>query len=287
MNGENKHLTHDNPFLPEPARIVRTYYLTEDVKFFQVRIVDMEKAHSFNYRPGQFAMISVVGAGEAPFSISSTPSRPGLLEFCIRKAGAVTNALFRMKENDLIGFRGPYGNGVPVEKMKDKDIIIVVGGLGAAPLRSVLLYSLDNRDQFRRISLLHGAKKPAEMIFREEFFALKQREDLECHLVVDEDDTGTWTENIGVVTTLFSLLKEIDPVNTYALVCGPPIMLKYTMPPLLDLGFSPERIITSLERRMSCGIGKCGRCNIGSKYICKDGPVFTYKELRELPEVAI
>jgi NAD(P)H-flavin reductase len=285
MNGENKHLTHDNPFLPEPARIVRTYYLTEDVKFFQVRIVDMEKAHSFNYRPGQFAMISVVGAGEAPFSISSTPSRPGLLEFCIRKAGAVTNALFRMKENDLIGFRGPYGNGVPVEKMKDKDIIIVVGGLGAAPLRSVLLYSLDNRDQFRRISLLHGAKKPSEMIFREEFFALKQREDLECHLVVDEDDTGTWTENIGVVTTLFSLLKEIDPVNTYALVCGPPIMYKFVIKELVKLNIPKDQILMTLERRMKCGVGKCGHCAIDYIYTCLDGPVFTYWDVIHMREL--
>ena len=285
MNGENKHLTHDNPFLPEPARIVRTYYLTEDVKFFQVRIVDMEKALSFNYRPGQFAMISVVGAGEAPFSISSTPSRPGLLEFCIRKAGTVTNALFRMKENDLIGFRGPYGNGVPVEKMKDKDIIIVVGGLGAAPLRSVLLYSLDNRDQFRRISLLHGAKKPAEMIFREEFFALKQREDLECHLVVDEDDTGTWTENIGVVTTLFSLLKEIDPVNTYALVCGPPVMYKFVIKELVKLNIPKDQILMTLERRMKCGIGKCGHCAIDYIYTCLDGPVFTYWDVIHMREL--
>jgi len=285
MNGENKHLTHDNPFLPEPARIVRTYYLTEDVKFFQVRIVDMEKALSFNYRPGQFAMISVLGAGEAPFSISSTPSRPGLLEFCIRKAGTVTNALFRMKENDLIGFRGPYGNGFPIEKMRDKDIIIVVGGLGAAPLRSVLLYSLDNRDQFRRISLLHGAKKPAEMIFREEFFALKQREDLECHLVVDEDDTGTWTENIGVVTTLFALLKEIDPVNTYALVCGPPVMYKFVIKELVKLNIPKDQILMTLERRMKCGVGKCGHCAIDYIYTCLDGPVFTYWDVIHMREL--
>jgi len=169
MNGEDKIITQANPFIPEPARIVRTYHLTEDVKFFQVRIVDMEKALSFHYGAGQFAMISVLGAGEAPFSISSTPSRPGLLEFCIRKAGTVTSAIFRLKENDLVGIRGPYGNGFPVEKMKDKDILIIVGGLGAAPLRSVLLYCLDNRDQFKRVIVLHGAKRPAEMIFREEF----------------------------------------------------------------------------------------------------------------------
>ena len=285
MNRESERLTQSNPFIPEPARIVRTYHLTEDVKFFQVRIVDMDKALSFMYSPGQFAMISVLGAGEAPFSISSTPSRPGLLEFCIRKAGTVTNALFRMKENDLIGFRGPYGNGFPVEKMRDKDILIVVGGLGAAPLRSVLLYCLDNRDQFRRVSLLHGAKRPAEMIFREEFFSLKERADLECYLAVDEDDTGTWIANIGVVTTLFPLLKEPDPPNTYALVCGPPIMYKFVIKEFVKLNIPKDQILMTLERRMKCGVGKCGHCAIDYIYTCLDGPVFTYWDVIHVREL--
>ncbi|MDH5707315.1 MAG: FAD/NAD(P)-binding protein, partial [Candidatus Aminicenantes bacterium] len=243
MNGENKIITQANPFIPEPARIVRTYHLTEDVKFFQVRIVDMEKALSFQYGAGQFAMISVLGAGEAPFSISSTPSRPGLLEFCIRKAGTVTKAIFRLKENGLVGIRGPYGNGFPVEKMKDKDILIVVGGLGAAPLRSVLLYCLDNRDQFKRVIVLHGAKRPAEMIFREEFLSLKQREDLECYLAVDADDEGKWTENVGVVTTLFPLVKKIDPANTHSLVCGPPVMYKFVLKELVKLNIPKDQIL--------------------------------------------
>jgi sulfhydrogenase subunit gamma (sulfur reductase) len=285
MNRESERLTQSNPFIPEPARIVRTYHLTEDVKFFQVRIVDMDKALSFKYRPGQFAMISVLGAGEAPFSISSTPSRPGLLEFCIRKAGTVTNALFRMKENDLIGFRGPYGNGFPVEKMRDKDVLIVVGGLGAAPLRSVLLYCLDNRDQFRMVSLLHGAKRPDEMIFREEFFSLKERDDLECHLAVDEDDTGTWIANIGVVTTLFPLLKKIDPSNTYALVCGPPIMYKFVIKEFVKLNIPKDQILMTLERRMKCGVGKCGHCAIDYIYTCLDGPVFTYWDVIHMREL--
>ena len=285
MNGENKEMTSINPFKPEPARIVRTYHLTEDVKFFQVRIVDMEKALAFKYRVGQFAMFSVLGAGEAPFSISSTPSRPGLLEFCIRKVGTVTNALFRMKENDLIGFRGPYGNGFPVEKMIGKDVFIVVGGLGAAPLRSVLLYCLDNRDQFRRVIVLHGAKRPAEMIFREEFFALKQREDLECHLAVDRDDTRQWPENIGVVTTLFPKIKEVDPATTYALVCGPPVMYKFVIKELLKLNIPKDQILMTLERRMKCGVGKCGHCAIDYIYTCLDGPVFTYWDVIHIREL--
>ncbi len=285
MNEENRVITQANPFMPEPARIVRTYHLTEDVKFFQVRIVDMEKALSFRYRAGQFAMISVLGAGEAPFSISSTPSRPGLLEFCIRKAGTVTNAIFRLKENDLIGVRGPYGNEFPVARMKDKDILIVVGGLGAAPLRSVLLYCLDNRDLFRRVSVLHGAKRPAEMIFREEFFALKEREDLECLLAVDEDDTATWTENIGVVTTLFPKLREIDPANTYALVCGPPVMYKFVINEFIKLKIPKDQILMTLERRMKCGVGKCGHCAIDYIYTCIDGPVFTYWDVIHMKEL--
>jgi NAD(P)H-flavin reductase len=285
MNGENKIITRANPFIPEPARIVRTYHLSEDVKFFQVRIVDMNKALSFQYKAGQFAMISVLGVGEAPFSISSTPSRPGLLEFCIRKAGSVTNAIFRLKENGLVGIRGPYGNGFPVEKMKDKDILIVVGGLGTAPLRSVLLYCLDNRDRFRRVIVLHGAKRPAEMIFREEFLSLKKREDLECHLAVDADDTGKWTENVGVVTTLFPLVKDIDTANTYSLVCGPPIMYKFVLKELVKLNIPKDQILMTLERRMKCGVGKCGHCAIDYIYTCLDGPVFTYWDVLHMREL--
>ncbi len=197
----------------------------------------------------------------------------------------MTNALFRMKENDLIGFRGPYGNGFPVEKMRDKDILIVVGGLGVAPLRSVLLYCLDNRDRFRSVSLLHGAKRPAEMIFREEFFSLKERDDLECYLAVDKDDTGAWTEKIGVVTTLFPLLKKIDPSNTYALVCGPPVMYKFVIKEFIKLNIPKDQILMTLERRMKCGVGKCGHCAIDYIYTCLDGPVFTYWDVIHMREL--
>ncbi|MFW6140290.1 MAG: FAD/NAD(P)-binding protein [Acidobacteriota bacterium] len=285
MNIENKVNPSENPFIPEPARIVRTYYLTEDVKFFQVRIADMEKALSFKYKIGQFAMISVLGAGEAPFSISSTPSRPGLLEFCIRKTGTVTNAIFNLKENDMIGIRGPYGNGFPIEQMKGNDILITMGGLGAAPLRSVLLYCLDNRDQFGRVILLHGAKRPAEMLLREEFLSLKEREDLECHLSVDQDDTGQWPENVGVVTTLFPKIKNINPTTTYSLVCGPPVMYKFVLKELLKLNIPKDQILMTLERRMKCGVGKCGHCAIDYIYTCLDGPVFTYWDVIHMREL--
>ena len=274
-----------NHFIPEPARIVRIYPLTEDVNFFQIRMVDMEKALAFRYQIGQFAMISVLGAGEAPFSISSTPSRPGMLEFCIRKTGTVTNSLFQLKENDLVGIRGPYGNGFPAEKMQGKDIMIVMGGLGAAPLRSVLLYCLDNRDQFGRVILLHGAKKPGDMLLREEFLSLKKRDDLECFLTVDEDDTGEWPENTGVVTELFPKLKKIDPENTYGLVCGPPIMYKFVLKELLNLDIPKDQILMTLERRMKCGVGKCGHCAIDYIYTCLDGPVFSYWDVTHMREL--
>ncbi len=285
MSQENSLDKDLNPFFPEQARIVRTYYLTKDVKFFQVRFVDMEKALSFKYLPGQFCMISVLNTGEAPFSISSTPSRPGMLEFCIRRAGLVTNALFGLKENSIIGIRGPYGNGFPIQKMKDKDLIIVAGGLGIAPLRSVLLYSLDNREQFGNIYFLYGAKRPAEMIFREDFLLLKERDDLECLLTVDEDDTGTWTEHIGVVTTLFNYLKNVEPSKTYALVCGPPVMYKFVIQELLKFNIPKHQILMTLERRMKCGIGKCGHCAIGYIYTCIDGPVFSYWDVIHMREL--
>jgi sulfhydrogenase subunit gamma (sulfur reductase) len=285
MNGENKCQAEANPFTPDQARIVRTYYLTDDVKFFQVRFLDMEKALSFKYKPGQFAMISILGVGEAPFCLSSTPSRPGLLEFCIRKAGTVTNALFRLKENSQIGLRGPYGNGFPVEEMTGRDILIVQGGMGVAPLRSVLLYCLDNRDRFGRLAVLYGSKKPADMIFQEEYFALKTRNDLECFLTVDGDDTGQWKENIGVVTKLCPQLQKVDAENTYALVCGPPVMYKFVIRELIKLNIPKNQILMTLERRMKCGVGKCGHCAIDYIYTCLDGPVFTYWDVLHMREL--
>jgi NAD(P)H-flavin reductase len=169
--------------------------------------------------------------------------------------------------------------------MHDKDVLIIMGGLGAAPLRSVLLYCLDNRDLFRKVSLLHGAKRPAEMIFRDEFFALKDREDLDCYLSVDGDDTGKWTERIGVVTTLFQDLKNVDPGNTVALVCGPPVMYKFVINELLKLNIPKDQILMTLERRMKCGVGKCGHCAIDYIYTCLDGPVFTYWDVLHMREL--
>jgi sulfhydrogenase subunit gamma (sulfur reductase) len=267
-----------NPYLPESMRLIRRYPLSKDIHFFQVRAVDMERALSLEYRPGQFMMISLPGVGEAPFSISSTPSRPGLLEFGIRRVGNITNEIFKLKENDIFGVRGPYGNGFPMEKMKGKNLVIVMGGLGAIPLRSLLLYTLDNRDHFENIYLLYGAKRPKEILFRKEFVNLIQRDDLTCLLTVDDDDSaGKWPGYTGLVTQLFQYLNKIDPENTYVTVCGPPVMYKFVVLELLKLNIPKHQILMTLERRMKCGVGKCGHCIIGDYiYTCVEGPVFTY-----------
>ncbi len=278
-------MSNSNPYLPIPMRIVRRYNLTSDVRFFQVRPLAMERALTLTYKPGQFMMVSVFGVGEAPFSISSSPSRPGLLEFGIRKIGVLTTELFKLKENEVIGVRGPYGNGFPVEKMVGHDLIIVVGGLGAVPLRSLLLYALDNRDLFGKIYFLYGARRPGEMLFLREFLELKEREDLECLLAVDQDDSGTWKERIGVVTELFKDVKGINPEKSYAAVCGPPVMYRYVIDKLVDLKIPKHQILMTLERRMKCGLGKCGHCVIGSIYTCLDGPVFTYWDVLHMKDL--
>lgn len=275
----------DNPFQPDMWRIVRKYPLTSDVSFFQARPVNVDDALKFDYLPGQFVMLSILGEGEAPFCLSSTPSRPGLLEFCIRKAGSVTESLFELKENQTFGIRGPYGNSFPIDKMEGKDIMIVAGGMGVAPLRSLLLYILDNRDRFGKVTYLHGAKNPGEMLFREEFFQLKEREDLNCLLTVDKDDTGKWTERTGLITTLFKELGPIDSKNTYAAVCGPPIMYKFVMEHLVKLGIPKHQILMTLERRMKCGVGKCGHCAVEYLYTCIDGPVFSWWDVLHMKEL--
>jgi NAD(P)H-flavin reductase len=275
----------ENPFQPDMWRIVRRYPLTSDVNFFQVRPVDVDEALKFTYKPGQFVMLSVIGEGEAPFCISSTPSRPGMLEFCIRKVGTLTSTLFGLKENQTIGIRGPYGNGFPTDKMEGKDIMIVAGGLGVAPLRSLLLNFLDNRDKFGKLTYLHGAKAPGDMLFREEFFQMKDREDLNCMLTVDKDDTGKWPFKVGMVTDLFKDIGPVDGKNTYAVVCGPPVMYRFVIPHLVRLGVPKQQILMTLERRMKCGVGKCGHCAIEYLYTCIDGPVFTYWDVLHMKEI--
>jgi NAD(P)H-flavin reductase len=273
-----------NPYQPYLARIVRIYRMVPDNHLFTLRFLDNQLAASFQHEPGQFVMLSLPGTGEAPISISSSPSRPGILELCVRRMGRVTNALYRMKTNDVVGLRGPYGNGFPVHSIVGNDLLLAAGGLGMAPLRSLLWYALDNRDRFKRITLMYGSKTPGDMLFREELVSLVDRSDLTCLLTVDRDPTGTWKNHIGLLPKLFDF-TEIDPARTYAAVCGPPVVYKFILERLLDLGFPKDRILMSLERRMKCGVGKCGHCSVGYKYTCLHGPIFTYWDAINLPEM--
>jgi NAD(P)H-flavin reductase len=273
-----------NPYLPEPARIVRQYDLIKNHRFFQVRFRSMDRAMSFKYNPGQFLMLSLPGVGEAPFCLSSTPSRPGIIELGIRKTGKLTEMLFTKKDNDLVYIRGPYGNGFMLDPMRGKDIILVAGGLGVMPLRSILYYVLDNRDDFGRVFFMYGSRTPDDFLFKSEFLQLRERKDIDCLYAV-EKPTPDWTGSEGVVTKLFPKLPKIDPQTTNAVVCGPPIMYKFVIKELLNLKIPKNQIQMTLERRMKCGVGKCGHCALDHLYTCMQGPVFTYWDTQRFKEL--
>lgn len=284
MCSHQSRATHKNPYLPHRARIIRTLPQIRDHLLFQIRFEDEDMARGFAYRPGQFVMLSVIGTGEAPFSISSSPTRPGVIELCIRRIGHVTKALFALSPNRLVAIRGPYGNGFPIEQLKQNNLLLVAGGLGMAPLRSLLWYALDNRSRFKNIILMYGGGDPDEMLFKYELLNLIDRTDVRCLLTVDRDDSGMWKARKGVVTVLFDDV-ELDPDSTYAAICGPDVMFKSVLKKLLERGFSKDRILMSLERNMQCGVGKCGHCMIGYKYTCLDGPIFTYWDALNLQEM--
>jgi NAD(P)H-flavin reductase len=274
----------DNPYQPHLARIARIHRMVPDNHLFQVRFVDPRLVETWTHRPGQFVELSIIGTGEAPISISSSPTRTGILEFCVRRVGRVTNALYNLPTNGLVGIRGPFGNGFPVERMEGQDLLIVAGGLGMAPLRSLLWYALDHRERFGAITLMYGARTPGEMLFRDELVSLADLDAITTLLTVDRDPTGTWAQHIGLLPELFRKVR-LDPSRTYAAVVGPPIVYKFVLKELLDQRFPKDRILMSLERRMKCGVGKCGHCGVGYKYTCIHGPVFTYWDAINLPEL--
>ncbi len=274
-----------NPYLPLPMRVEKIVIETDDknIKTFSVKFPNDEDASNFNYLPGQFAQLSVLGEGEAPFGIASSPTPPGELQFTVNKAGVLTTALHNLEEGEIIGVRGPLGNCFPVEAFESKDTIIIGGGFAFTTLRSLINYILcqENRSRFGNVVVIYGARSPGLLLYRDELEKWEGRTDLDLHLTVDRADED-WQRKVGVVP---NIVKEIapSPENAYAVVCGPPIMIKFTLPVLRDLGFPPERIVLSLEMKMKCGIGMCGRCNIGNQYVCKDGPIFTLAQLNELP----
>lgn len=274
-----------NPYLPLPMRVEKIVIETEDknIKTFSVKFLNDEDEANFNYLPGQFAQLSVLGTGEAPFGIASSPTQPGELQFTVNKAGVLTSALHNLEEGEIIGLRGPLGNCFPIEAFESKDTIIIGGGFAFTTLRSLINYILhqENRSRFGNVVVIYGARSPGLLLYKDELEKWKVRTDLDLHLTVDRADED-WQRKVGVVP---NIVKEIapSPENAYAVVCGPPIMIKFTLPVLRDLGFPPERIVLSLEMKMKCGIGMCGRCNIGNQYVCKDGPIFTLAQLNELP----
>jgi sulfite reductase subunit B len=267
-------------YLPTPARIAETRDITAFEKLFKI---DLPKGYSLNHKPGQFVEISVLGVGEAPISISSSPSRSnGNFELCVRRAGDVTNALHGLAPGAQIGVRGPFGRGFPVERFQGKDILFAPGGLGLAPLRSLINEVLDDRGKYGRVVILYGARTPGDLLFKDELAAWGQRDDVELHLTVDRGDE-TWTGNVGVITTLFPKL-QIHARNTVAVVVGPPVMYRFVLMELLGKGIADGNIWFSLERRMKCGVGKCGHCQMQHIYTCQSGPSFSYAEIKHLEE---
>ncbi|MGD1993468.1 MAG: FAD/NAD(P)-binding protein [Anaerolineae bacterium] len=267
-------------YVPEMARLAEVRPMTELEKYFRI---ELPNAKNLGHDPGQFVMLSIPGVGEAPISISSSPSRSnGSFELCVRNVGDVTGALHRMEPGQLVGIRGPYGDGFPIERMRGRDMLFAPGGLGLAPLRSLINQVLDERGTFGRVMILYGAKRPAELLFRDELDEWAARDDVEFHVTVDRAD-GDWEGNVGVITTLFPKIT-VDPRNTVAVTCGPPIMYRFVLMEMLGKGLSESQIYLSLERRMKCGVGKCGHCQINDLYCCQEGPVFTYAQIKNVPE---
>ncbi len=275
-----------NPYLPYPVRIEEIIVETDDrsLRTFKLKFLDSAHEKLFKYMPGQFAEISVPGKGEVPIGIASSPTEKGYLLFTINKAGLVTTHLHNMKEGDIIGVRGPLGRPYPWDRMQGKNVVIIGGGFAFTTLRSSIVYMLhpENRKKFNKIIVVYGARRPGLLLYKEELWEWEKRDDLEMHITVDSTDDPNWKYNVGFVPTITEQ-KVKSAENSIAIVCGPPIMIKFTQPVLEKIGFPPENIILSLEMRMKCGIGMCGRCNIGHKFVCKDGPVFSLAELKELP----
>lgn len=270
----------ESVYLPVMARLLKVEQMTELEKLFALQLPG---GRSLGNEPGQFVEASLMGIGEAPISISSSPSRSnGTFELCIRRVGDLTNALHRLKPGDVIGVRGPFGRGFPVGKMRGKDILFAAGGLGLAPLRSLINQVLDERGAFGRVIILYGTKNPSEILFKKELEEWAERDDVEFHMSVDRADEN-WTGNVGVITALFPRVT-VNPRNTVAATCGPPIMYRFVLMELLGKGIPETQIYLSLERRMKCGVGKCGHCQINDLYCCQDGPVFTYARIKGLEE---
>ena len=272
-------LASGNVYLPHIAVIETIIDESPGVKTFHFNFKDEKLRQEFTFESGQFGEYSVFGVGEAPFCISSSPTRKDHLEFTVQRVGKVTKALHQLGAGSEIGVRGPYGKSFPLDLLKGKNLVFVGGGIGLAPLRSLIWNVVDNRDSYGNVDIIYGARSPGDLCFKYDLDAWEGDNTMRIVTTIDREHPD-WTGKVGLVPRV---LEEVAPSadNAVAIVCGPPIMIRFTFPSLEKLGFAPEQMITTLEKRMKCGIGKCGRCNIGNLYVCRDGPVFTYAQIKD------
>ena len=268
------------------AEITNVYSLTENENLYQIQIIDPEERGKFIFRPGQFVMLEVPGVGEAPFSISSSPVRRGYIELCIRRAGNLTNFLSKVPRGTRVGISGPFGTTFPLEDMMGQNIFLIAGGLGIAPLRSPILSVLENRSRYKNINIIYGAKQPSELLFTYQYDTWRKF-NIDLDIIVEEPDKD-WKGPTGLITRILDEKIKNPGIrlgrDTYAIVCGPPVMFKFVCNMLSDAGMPMQKMFVSLERRMHCGRGKCCRCNVGSTYTCQKGPVFDYWSVMNLKE---
>ena len=275
----------NNPYIPEIAVIEKIEKQTADVNTYTLVFKDKAKQKGYSFSGGQFNQVTVFGFGEAPISISSDPQEKDAFQHTVRKVGNVTAALFNLKKGDVLGIRGPYGYGWPMKEAKGKDVLITAGGIGLAPLRPVITQLFKNRKDYGKIEILYGARTPGDLLFTSEFDDWRKVKDTKLSLTVDSvPKDQKWDHNVGVVTTLFDKMTT-TPSNSIAMTVGPEIMMRFVIKGLLARGFSDKQLYVSLERRMECGIEKCGHCQIGDKYVCTDGPVFQWAAIKDIPEI--
>ena len=273
----------ENPLLPHMGTLVQVKDLANEIKLFRVALQNGGSEAFRDYKPGQFAFLSAWGVGEAPFGIASVPQRGQTLDFAVNRLGAVTNELHELGPGDLVGVRGPLGNWFPMDDFKGKNLIVIGGGIGGAPLRPVIQTVLDHRTDYGHLNILWAARHPSLLVFTDEYEEWRQSPSTDLYLTVDQPDER-WTYNIGLITDLLSRVAP-SPVNAVSIICGPPVMIHFVNKLLVEqLGFLPAQNYVTLEARMHCGIGKCGRCNLGEKLICVDGPVFNMEEVGGLLE---
>ncbi len=263
--------------------VIATISLVEQLTFSEKRFwIKLPRNQKLNHQPGQFVEVSIFGFGEAPISISSSPTRAPGFELTVRRTGRLTEKMHQLGVGSQIGIRGPFGNGFDVQRFKGKDMLFIAGGIGLAPLKSLIEYTLDKRHDFNRLIILYGAKNPSEILYPQEINEWTYRDDVEMHITVDRPD-AQWKGNVGVITTLIPPL-ELDLENTIATVVGPPVMYKFVLMALKAKRLPDANIYMSLERRMKCGVGKCGHCQINDSYVCQEGPVYPYTRIKELKE---